>query len=128
MDLVEERVSVKKKVSRKKKTVAKTSKALKTPRTPKEAVPFSIDFPVKGKVITSPDYCIRLSAVPGNRVEISVDGGQWNLCRESAGFWWFEWADYAVGNHTLSAQIVTWDGKVIAKIKSNCAYRPSLIA
>ncbi len=125
MDLLEERVSVKKKVSRKKKAAAKTSKVSKALKTQKETVLLTIDYPVKGEVVTSPDYCIRLSALPGNRVEVSIDGEQWNLCRESAGFWWFDWANYAVGNHTISAQIVSWDGKVVKKVKSACIYRPS---
>lgn len=116
MSPVEEKIGTRK-VSRKKKTAAKV--------VAKETVPLTIDYPAKGEIISSSEYVVRLSSVPGYRVEISIDGGDWNLCRESAGFWWFDWANYPVGSHTISAQVVDADGKVLKKVKTNCSYRPA---
>ena len=96
----------KKRVSlRKPETEAKLKKAVKT------AVSVTIDFPLNGDRISAQYYGVRISAPGGRPVQISIDGGEWKPCRESAGHFWFDWTGIPAGEHKLTAQIQTADGK-----------------
>jgi hypothetical protein len=73
---------------------------------------FSLDYPQQGEVVTSPFYTLRFSAPEGaSYVEVSIDGGVWGGCRFSVGHWWYDWADYADGAHTIASRLVTQDGR-----------------
>lgn len=71
-----------------------------------------IDYPQQDEVISSPQYSIRISA-PKNAtaVELAIDQDVWQPCRESVGFWWFDWAGYEPGEHELIARYKGPDGK-----------------
>ncbi len=64
-----------------------------------------VDYPVDGETITGHTYSFRMSASPTERVEISIDGQEWLLCRQSVGYWWFDWSDFTAGAHSLQARI-----------------------
>ncbi|MEK7384068.1 MAG: hypothetical protein AAB262_12390 [Elusimicrobiota bacterium] len=71
-----------------------------------------IDYPAKDEVINSSHYTFRLS-VPEevSYVEISIDRGAWQPCRNTCGFWWADCADFQPGTHTLSARAVSREGE-----------------
>ncbi|MBI4397118.1 MAG: hypothetical protein HY548_08490 [Elusimicrobia bacterium] len=106
------------------KPAEKTAKAKPTLKEPKQYV--VIDYPVEGEIITSQRYTLRFGAspipqtgtVPGgaDKVEVSIDGRDWQPARESAGYWWFDWSGYSAGPHTIEARIPT-GGKRYAKSK-----------
>lgn len=64
-----------------------------------------VDYPQVGEILTSPHYAIRLSTSATEGVEISIDGKDWQPCRESVGFWWYDWSGYGAGAHTVVARI-----------------------
>src|SRR5687767_4778316 len=70
----------------------------------------TIDFPSEGEVVFSPHYTVRVKAAGARSVEISVDGGQWQACRNADNYWWYDWTGYGSGAHVLSARIVREDG------------------
>lgn len=72
----------------------------------------SIDFPQRGEVVMSPEYTLRIEAPGAQRVEVSIDGGEWQPCRHAVGYWWFDWSDYLPGPHQVRAQSVGHDGEV----------------
>ncbi len=37
--------------------------------------------------------------------QISIDGKEWQACRENSGLWWFDWSGYSAGAHNLRARI-----------------------
>ena len=77
-----------------------------------KTVKASIDYPQEEETITSPHYTFRIKApLNAEKVEICIDGGSWQLCRYSSGFWWFDWADYASGEHEIVARILPFDSR-----------------
>jgi len=72
----------------------------------------SVDFPRQGERITSPTYAVRVTAPADARVvEVSLDQGPWQPCRDSVGHWWYDWADYSSGEHEVIARIITRGGE-----------------
>ncbi|MBL8023517.1 MAG: hypothetical protein JNK54_04440 [Elusimicrobia bacterium] len=74
-----------------------------------------IDFPQVGEILTSPHYALRVSTSATDGVEVSVDGKEWQPCRECVGFWWYDWSGYGSGVHTVVARITV--GKRTLKSK-----------
>jgi hypothetical protein len=50
-----------------------------------------IDYPMEGEQVHEGSYAIRISTEPNAEVEISINNGEWQPCRESLGYWWFDW-------------------------------------
>ncbi|MBI4347614.1 MAG: hypothetical protein HY553_12220 [Elusimicrobia bacterium] len=75
-----------------------------TPAAQRSRPAVRVEYPQEGEAVAPPAYTFRVAALPeANSVEVSVDGGDWRPCRESVGLWWFDWADYAPGPHSLVA-------------------------
>lgn len=74
-----------------------------------------VDYPQVGEILTSPQYSIRISTSATEGVDISIDGKEWQPCRESVGFWWHDWSGFGAGVHTVVARIAV--GKRYLKSK-----------
>lgn len=62
----------------------------------------SVDYPQELEVITSAAYSFRIGAPEAVRsVEARIDEGPWRPCRESCGFWWYDWSGYGNGLHEV---------------------------
>ena len=84
---------------------------------PAAQAPISLDYPQAGETITASHYTLRLTVPEGAAyVEVSIDDSAWQPCRFSVGHWWYDWADYASGRHTLRARAMGQDG-VEASVK-----------
>jgi hypothetical protein len=74
----------------------------------------SVDFPRQGETITGASYTLRISAPADvQRVDLAVDQGEWRACRQSAGYWWYDWSGYENGEHEVTARLVTAEGRAI---------------
>lgn len=82
---------------------AKPPKAAKAPKAPK-APAVTLDYPLPGEQVRPGHYAVRVAAKPEVSVEVSVDGGPWQPCREAVGFYWFDWTPSEAGPHTLVAR------------------------
>ena len=70
-----------------------------------------VEYPQEGEALARPGYTFRIGALPeAYAVEVSIDQGEWKPCRESLGLWWYDWADYADGEHTLVARSLIGGG------------------
>lgn len=70
-----------------------------------------VEYPQEGEVLARPCYTFRIGTIPeANNVEVSIEHGDWKPCRESLGLWWYDWADYTKGEHTLVARSRISDG------------------
>ncbi len=108
-------------VRKKRPAAAKPAPVEKTPvlKEPIEAVGKNyvvVDYPQEGEILTSPSYTLRVSTSAVENVHISVDGRDFQPMRESVGFWWYDWANYGAGAHTLVARIQV--GKRFQKSKA----------
>jgi hypothetical protein len=84
-------------------TPAKPPRRKVTPAKQKRYV--QVDYPMEGEMIASHTYTFRISASPTERVEISIDDEEWHPCRQSVGYWWYDWSHFTVGLHSLQARI-----------------------
>jgi len=72
-----------------------------------------LDHPQQGEKITAPHYTFRVGTIGEiTRVEISLNTGPWQACRNSVGYWWYDWADYAAGKYQAAVRAQTKDGQV----------------
>ncbi|MDR0485356.1 MAG: hypothetical protein LBH29_01365, partial [Elusimicrobiota bacterium] len=73
-----------------------------------------IDYPVESEQISaSHHYALRIGASNDGYVEISFNGGEWNPCRYSAGYWWFDMLYFKAGDYSLRARMADAEGKTI---------------
>jgi hypothetical protein len=81
----------------------------------------NIDFPTEGEIVSGLHYAIRIGASNDGFVEISFNEGEWNPCRFSGGFWWFDWGYFKPGDYVIKARLVSVDGDTVILIKErNC--------
>jgi len=75
----------------------------------------AVDFPKQNEIINSPQYTLRLCAPEGVKsVEVALDDGEWQPCRQAVGYWWFDWSGFGDGEHEVIARIELEDGRKIA--------------
>ena len=127
--VVEENTEVKTEVKEaKKKAVAKkatTKRKAAVPKTPKavskqkQAVNnypnayLVVDHPVETETIYGNHYAIRIGASTDGYVEISFDKGEWQPCRFGGGYWWFDWAYFNKGDHSIAVRLMDTNGNSI---------------
>ncbi len=72
-----------------------------------------VDFPQDKEVVVSSEYTFRVAASPdADRVEVSIDGGEWRPCRPAVGYWWHDWSGYSKGSYRVTARTTTSSGVV----------------
>jgi len=74
-----------------------------------------VNYPKPNETIIPPHYAFRVETKVCGSVEISIDGGTWQACRRSVGYWWFDWQCETPGRHKLVARVVS-NGKKAAAI------------
>lgn len=70
-----------------------------------------LNYPKLNEKITSSDYTFRIESRVGGSVEISIDDGPWQQCRDAAGYWWYDWSVGTPGKHKAVARILTTGGQ-----------------
>jgi hypothetical protein len=71
----------------------------------------SVDFPKEGEQVLVGIYAIRISARPQSEVEVSVNDGEWEACRNSVGHWWFDWIPNEASTCKIVARCRTGKGR-----------------
>lgn len=85
----------------------------------------SIDYPVeKGKILPG-HFAIRCTATHGEYVEISINGGQWQVCRMAGGYHWLDWWPQEAGAVKISARIRSGDDKWVKSKVRKCTVSKS---
>lgn len=73
-----------------------------------------LDHPQQGETITSPQYTFRVGTAGDiERVAVSIDQGPWRPCRNSSGYWWYDWSGYTEGRYQAEAKAHTKDGRAV---------------
>ena len=80
-----------------------------------------IDFPKEGDKILAGHYAVRISAKSGADVEISAGGDEWWPCRESVGFYWFDWWPSKPGRANLSVRVKVGKGRWKKVTERSCS-------
>ena len=77
-----------------------------------ETIHLSVDYPQENEKIVSNSYTFRVSApIDSQKVEISIDGAEFQPLRQAAGFWWFDWMNFTSGAHEAVVRIIPHQGK-----------------
>ncbi|MDO8716974.1 MAG: hypothetical protein Q7J73_09265 [Dehalococcoidales bacterium] len=85
-----------------------------------------LDHPQQGEKITAPQYTFRVGTIGDiARVEISLNEGSWRPCRNSVGYWWYDWADYAGGRYQVVARLQAKDGHLFTT--EPCKFQVALV-
>lgn len=71
----------------------------------------SVDYPAEGEKIIPGSYTIRISSLATPALEVSINGEPWQICRESLGYWWFDWWPMDSGEHKIVARAQTGKAK-----------------
>lgn len=80
-----------------------------------------IEFPREGELVVSPEYAFRIAAPQdGWLVEVSVDEGAWRPCRAAVGYWWYDWAGFAPGEHRILCRQTHSSGVVELSTERRC--------
>jgi len=74
-----------------------------------------LDHPQVDEIISGLHYAIRIGASDNGAVEISFDNGEWQPCRPSAGYWWFDWGYFTPGAHKITARLRDAAGATVKK-------------
>ncbi len=82
-----------------------------------------IDFPEDNEILFHCGYTVKIGASDGDCVQISIDGGNWSLCRKSEGYWWFDWIDYHEGFHKIEARLRSKNRTLKNSIVRKCKYQ-----
>ena len=70
-----------------------------------------IDYPQNNETVFCGHYCFRLgSRKPCSGMQVSINGGAWQNCRQANGYWWFDWWNFNTGNFYLEAKALV-EGK-----------------
>ena len=95
------------------KSVMKQKLETEFPPAPAAPAPsaVAVDYPQTGERVVSRDYTFRFSAEAPGGVEVSIDDGAWQPCRQAAGFWWHDWSGYRAGPHSILARISLHPGR-----------------
>lgn len=74
-----------------------------------------VDHPQNNEIVSGLHYAIRIGASNTGSVDLSIDNGDWQACRNAAGFWWFDWGYFTPGTHKITARLQDGQGKTIKK-------------
>lgn len=74
-----------------------------------------IDHPLDGEMIGGLHYAIRIGSSDNGSVELSFNNGEWQPCRASAGYWWFDWGYFTPGTYKLTARLRDNKGTTVKK-------------
>jgi hypothetical protein len=83
------------------KTKTSSIKETKLPVEPSQVV---IDYPGERELVNYGHYGIRISSDYGAHVQLSINKGDWQSCRFSVGYFWYDWHASKAGTYTLSAR------------------------
>ena len=71
----------------------------------------SVSYPCEGETISHPSYTFQVAVgEQAEAVEVSIDQGDWQSCRDAVGLWWFDWSGYDSGEHEVAARLRKPDG------------------
>ncbi len=83
------------------------------PAVSRKSLKISITHPGKKETVSHPSYTLQVAvAEPAASVEILIDEGGWQPCREALGLWWYDWSGYHASEHKAVARLHRPDGTI----------------
>ena len=71
----------------------------------------NVVHPAKSETVSHPNYTFQFAVTePAASVDVLIDAGDWQPCRESVGLWWYDWSGYHASEHKAVARLNMPDG------------------
>jgi hypothetical protein len=84
---------------------------MKMPLISAKGLKVRVAYPAKNETVSHPSYTLQVSAgEPAASVEVLIDEGSWQPCREALGLWWYDWSGYHASQHKVTARLCRADG------------------
>ncbi len=91
----------------------KSGAVAEKPRARRKNPSVSVVHPDEKETVSHTNYTFQVAvAEPAESVEICIDGGDWQPCRESIGLWWYDWTGYHASEHRALARLRRPDGTI----------------
>jgi len=81
-----------------------------------------IDHPQQNETLHAPEYVVRLGVGGEEWVELSINDSEWQPCRFTSGYWWYDWSNIQPGRHKLVARMKTANGEWFRTPDRFCTY------
>jgi hypothetical protein len=80
------------------------------PRAARKSSKVNITHPAKNETVTHPSYTLQIAvSEPAANVQVLIDEGDWQPCREALGAWWYDWSGYHASEHKVVARLCLAD-------------------
>lgn len=79
-----------------------------------------VDHPVDGEQLFPGHYAVRIAAEPEKVVEVSINGEEWQPCRASVGYYWYDWQAQGSGEVSIVARSRNGSGRPKLSMIRNC--------
>lgn len=83
-----------------------------------------IDYPRENERVFPGHYAIRIGTPALGQVEVSIDKGQWQACRLTNGYYWFDWWVSEPGSHSIAARIKLDGKRILKSSERKCVVKP----
>jgi hypothetical protein len=94
-------------------TKKRSAAVAEKPAASRKSKSISIAHPAKKETVAHPTYTFQVAAAePATSVELLIDEGGWQPCREALGLWWYDWSGYHASEHKAVARLHRPDGTI----------------
>lgn len=79
-----------------------------------------VQYPQEGEKVYKGHYAIRVDVDDSQNVQVSINNGDWQSCREACGHFWFDWYPAEAGSFRIVAKATLQDGRESKSVIRNC--------
>jgi hypothetical protein len=79
-----------------------------------------VHYPQEGDTVYRGHYAIRVDAQNMKDVLVSINGGNWQNCREASGHHWCDWFPSQPGSCRIAAKATGSDGREVKSAVCTC--------
>jgi len=87
---------------------------------PEQQAPVVVQYPQEGEKVYKGHYAVRVDVQNAQSVQLSINNGLWQDCREASGHYWYDWFPSEAGAFRLAARGLDEDGRIIKSPIRTC--------
>ncbi|MBI5244696.1 MAG: hypothetical protein HY922_13590 [Elusimicrobia bacterium] len=76
----------------------------------KQPYAIEVQYPQEGEKVYKGHYAVRVDIQNVQNVQLSINSGDWQDCREASGHYWFDWYPAEAGSFRIVARALGPDG------------------
>jgi hypothetical protein len=79
-----------------------------------------VQYPQEGEKVYRGHYAVRVDVDNALEVQLSINSGEWQACREASGHYWFDWYPSETGSFRIVARGVSNGGREAKSTVRTC--------